>query len=147
MILFMNDKRLFVDTNVLVYVFDSDSPEKQAIAKSVLSSIESTLVLSPQVLGEFFVTVTRKLAKPLTVEKAFDAVCSLEQLQVQPLTGALVIAAIERMKRSRFSYWDSLIVETSIAAGADTLLTEDLQHGQQLDSVQVHNPFEALANK
>ena len=54
----------FVDTNVLVYLFDADAPEKQACARENLCDERDRLVVSVQVLGEFYVTVTRKLAVP-----------------------------------------------------------------------------------
>lgn len=49
----MNAERWFVDTNVLVYLFDSDSPDKQAKARRILEANEDRIVLSTQVLGEF----------------------------------------------------------------------------------------------
>ena len=70
----------FVDTNVLVYLFDSDAPEKQARARDLVREERDRLVVSVQVLGEFYVTVTRKLAAPLSVEaaaRAVDALCEL----------------------------------------------------------------------
>lgn len=62
----MSDKT-FLDTNVLVYRFDDDEPAKQARAREILDTEgpRGSLVLSTQVLQEFYVTVTRKLARPL----------------------------------------------------------------------------------
>ena len=139
----MSGERGFVDTNVLVYLFDDDEPDKRAIARTLLGEVGDTFVLSAQVLGEFYVTVTRKLARPLSPEIAREAVASFGEFPVQPITGPLVSAAIDRVGRSRLSYRDALIVETAIAAGAGTLLTEDLQDGQDFDGVRVRNPFVA----
>ena len=136
----MSGERRFVDTNVLVYLFDDDEPRKQTTARELLAD-GGGFVLSAQVLGEFFVTVTRKLARPLPLDRARDAVASLTKFPVQPITATLVNAAIERVERSRLSYWDALIVETSIAAAADVLLTEDLQNGQVFDGVRIDDPF------
>jgi len=136
----MSGERRFVDTNVLVYLFDDDEPRKQTTARELLAD-GGGFVLSAQVLGEFFVTVTRKLARPLPLDRARDAVASLAEFPVQPITATLVNAAIERVERSRLSYWDALIVETSIAAAADVLLTEDLQNGQVFDGVRIDDPF------
>ena len=68
--------RAFFDTNVLVYLFDEDSPAKQTRARGLFdqSAREGLIVLSPQVLQEFYVTVTRKLARPLPPEAALEAV-------------------------------------------------------------------------
>lgn len=131
----------FVDTNVLVYLFDSDSPRKQALARALLTAEADNVVLSTQVLGEFYVATTRKLAQPLSPVVARQAVDEFCALRVQPLHAELVQAAVERSDSSKLSYWDALIVETAIDAGASTLLTEDLQHGQQFNDLRVVNPF------
>ena len=131
----------FVDTNVLVYLFDSDSPHKQALARRLLDAEADNVVLSTQVLGEFYVTVTRKLANPLVPALARQAVDELCAFQVQPLHAELVRAAAGRSGSSKLSYWDALIVETAINAGATVLLTEDLQHGQVFDHPRIVNPF------
>ncbi len=86
-------------------------------------------------------TVTRKLATSLSVEHALDAIAWLSEFPVQPITASLVGAAVARVERSTLSYRDALIVETSIAAGSDLLLTEDLQDGQLFECVRVQDPF------
>ena len=131
----------FLDTNVLVYLFDSDAPEKQARAREILREERDRLVVSVQVLGEFYVTVTRKLAVPLTVQAAARAVDALCELQVQALHPNLARSAVRRSRSSRLSYWDALIVETALDAGARVLFTEDLQDGQVIDSLRIVNPF------
>ena len=131
----------FVDTNVLVYLFDSDAPEKQSRARDLVREERDRLVVSVQVLGEFYVTVTRKLAVPLSVAAAAQAVDVLCELQVQALHPSLVRSAVRRSQSSRLSYWDALIVETALNAGADVLFTEDLQDGQAIDSLRIINPF------
>jgi len=131
----------FLDTNILVYLFDSDAPEKQARAREILREERDRLVVSVQVLGEFYVTVTRKLAVPLTVEAAARAVDALCELKVQALHPDLVRSAVRRSRSSRLSYWDALIVETALDAGARVLFTEDLQDGQVIDSLRIVNPF------
>ena len=131
----------FVDTNVLVYLFDADSPNKQARARELLREEADRIVVSVQVLGEFYVTVTRKLAAPLppdTAARAVDAIC---RFRVEAIHPELVRSAVYRSQSSRLSYWDSLIVETALNAGADVLFTEDLQDGQEIDGLRVVNPF------
>ena len=131
----------FVDTNILVYLFDADAPDKQARARELMREERHRLVVSVQVLGEFYVTVTRKLAVPLSSDAAARAVDSLCELQVQALHPALVRFAVRRSQVSRLSYWDSLIVETALGCGASLLFTEDLQDGQTIDGLRVVNPF------
>ena len=107
-------------------LFDSDAPEKQARAREIPREEHDRLVVSVQVLGEFYVTVTRKLAIPLTVQAAARAVDELCELQVQVLHPNLARSAVRRSRSSRLSYWDALIVETALDAGVRVLFTEDL---------------------
>ena len=137
----MSADRWFVDTNVLVYLFDGDSPDKQAKARRILEANANRIVLSTQVLGEFYVTVTRKLARPLAPGPAAEAVNGLCAFPVRPLAAGLVRAAVRRSASSRLSYWDALIVESAMEAGAVVLLTEDLQDGRTFDALRVVNPF------
>ena len=137
----MNAEPWFVDTNVLVYLFDDDSPHKQKTARQLLDDRAEQLVLSTQVLGEFYVTVTRKLAKPLATSRAIEALDTLCAFPVRGLGADLVRSAVHRSASSQVSYWDALIIESALDAGATVLLTEDLQHGQRFGQLRVVNPF------
>lgn len=135
--------RSFFDTNVLLYLFDSSEPDKKTLAQEALSGeVEAgRAVLSTQVLQEFYVNATRKLAEPLSTEVAASQVRDFARLPLVRVDEAMILAAIERHGRMSLSFWDALIVEAALAAGADTLLTEDLQHEQQIEGLRVHNPF------
>ncbi len=135
--------RAFFDTNVLVYLFDADAPEKQAKARQLLERevTEGRVVLSTQVLQEFYVAVTRKLARPLDPRTAEQALLHLARLPVSQVDTGLVLNAAIRSRQDRLSFWDSLIVETALSAGAKRLYTESLQDGQILDGLVVVNPF------
>lgn len=137
----MSVERCFVDTNVLVYLFDNDSIDKQTRARALLDEKKDGIVVSAQILGEFYVTVTRKLEVPLPPIAAAEAVESFSRFEVEPLTAELVRAAVRRSRASVFSYWDALIVEAARSAGAEILFTEDLQHGQKIDELRIVNPF------
>lgn len=137
----MSVERCFVDTNVLIYLFDNDSPHKQTRAQALMDEEKDGIVLSTQVLGEFYVNVTRKLEEPLTPEVAAQTLEDLSEFEVRSVTGELVLAAARRSRSSLLSYWDSLIVETARSAGAEILYTEDLQDGQKIDGLRIVNPF------
>ena len=137
----MSVERCFVDTNVLIYLFDNDSPGKQARAQALFDKEKDRIVLSTQVLGEFYVNVARKLEQPLPQDAAARAVEDFSRFDVQSVTAELVLAAVRRSRSSLLSYWDSLIVETARNAGASILFTEDLQHGQEIDGLRIVNPF------
>ncbi len=133
----------FVDSNVLVYLFDNDAPDKKATAQGILQTEGATgnVVLSTQVLQEFYVTVTRKLARPLKPEAALDAVNKFGALATVMIDVPLILAAIRRSQRDAMSFWDSLIIDTALKAGAQRLWSEDLQHGRLINGMRIENPF------
>lgn len=135
-----SDVPVFVDTNVLVYAFDNRDPVKQSRAIGILEGDEH-LVLSAQVLGEFYLTVTRKLSIPLTPDVASRVVEQFALLPVVPTDARLVTAAVATSRMHGISYCDALIVEAAVTAGCDRLLSEDLSSGSILRGVRIENPF------
>jgi predicted nucleic acid-binding protein len=99
------------------------------------------VLLSTQVLQEFYVAVTRKLAVPLEAEMAEEVVRNLLVLPIIGIGVDRILAAIGRSRRLQLSFWDALIIEAALAGGADRLLTEELQHGQIIDGLKNENPF------
>jgi predicted nucleic acid-binding protein len=135
-------ERALVDTNVWVYAVDEDERVKQSRAREILApTAESDLVVSAQVLGEFFVVVTRKLARAVPEADAQQMAERMRQLPVVAIDEHLVAAAIAASRRWRLSYWDALIVAAAEAAGCRRVLTEDLTHGATYGSIVVENPF------
>jgi predicted nucleic acid-binding protein len=137
--------RIFVDTDVLVYLFDADAPTKQQRAREVVSELAGTgaLVLSSQVLSELYVTVTRKLAHPLEPASALLALADLAVFPVIAIDVMLVQRAAASAVTEQIAYWDALILEAALEAGAGTVYSEDLQHGRTYQGVSVQNPFAA----
>ena len=135
---------VFVDTNVFVYALDTDEPRKRAIALEVLSDHEQAVVTSAQVLAELYVTVTRKLRRPLPAAAAAKRIEELSNLPVVPVDVALVRAAIGLSNDTDLSYWDSAVVIAAASAGCRRLVTEDLQHGMDLAGVRIENPFRSI---
>lgn len=136
-------RRSFFDTNVLVYLFDDRDPEKKLRAQGVFAeeSGGDRVVVSTQVLQEFYWAVTRKLASPLSEEVAGERVGDFARLPLVRVHESIIFAAIERSRNKSFSFWDALIIEAALTGGADRLLTEDLQHGQEIEGLRVENPF------
>jgi predicted nucleic acid-binding protein len=135
--------RVFVDTNVFVYLFDAQDPVRRQRARDVIAGLarDKALVLSSQVLSELYVTVTRKLAEPLPTAMALRALADLAVFPVVAVDAALVQRAASRSAREPLSHWDALIVEAAIEAGADTVYSEDLQAGSGYRGVTVVDPF------
>ncbi len=140
--------RCFVDTNVLVYLFDCDEPEKQSIAQHLLERVttDTDLVVSTQVLQEFYVTVTRKLRTPLTPREAYEATARFSSLSTVQIDPTLVLDAIRMSRQHQVSLWDALVIESALTAGCNRLMTEDLHHGWEIRSLRVENPFRALTH-
>ena len=138
--------RVFVDTNVLVYAYDSDEPEKRRRTFELLDELakSSTIVISTQVLQEFYVAVTRKLKNPLKPEIAESALRRLLGYPVIQVAPDAVLSAARNSREHRLSFWDALIMQTAKEGGCSKLLSEDLQDGFQLGGVTVENPYASL---
>jgi predicted nucleic acid-binding protein len=137
--------RVFVDTNVLVYLFDDGEPKKQEQARARLAAEKrsSELVVSTQILQELYNALTRGKDPIRLPEDAELAVREAATLTVVPIDTAAVLAAIGRSRRSRLSFWDALVIEAAESAGCGRILTEDLNDGQAHGSLVVDNPFAA----
>ena len=133
----------FVDANVLVYAFDASAKAKRAAAKALLERLWDSGggCLSVQVLQEFFVIVTRKVAKPLSVEEAADRIREFSAWRVFGPGADDVLAAIALQQQSNLSFWDAMIVHAATETQCDVLWTEDLNDGQSIRGVRIRNPF------
>ena len=93
----------FVDTNVFVYAVDADEPEKRATAIALLDELKGRIAVSAQVLNEYYVAVTRKLARPQPIGQAELSVRSLAKLPVVDLDRELVLAALALSRSAQLS--------------------------------------------
>jgi predicted nucleic acid-binding protein len=137
----------FLDTNVLVYVFDRRQAQRHAAARELLErgQRERSAVISHQVVQETLSVLTRKLRPALSAQDA-DSVLTdvlLPLWTVSP-TAALYRSGLILQARYGFSFYDSLIVAAALEAGCRRLLSEDLQHGQTIDGLSIENPFLGL---
>lgn len=134
---------IFVDTNILIYAHDSQAGWKRDRAAAVLRDLWESRrgALSTQVLQEFYVNVTRKIARPLDREIASEIVERYGAWRPVPGDHELLLSALQLERRFTLSFWDAMIVAAAARSGAGTLLTEDLQHGQSLGGVRTENPF------
>lgn len=133
---------IFVDTNVWVYAVDAAEPAKRGRALEVTApSPGRDLVVSTQVLTEFYAVVTRKLAVPVALDDAEAMVRQLAILPVVAIDSSLVASAITGSRQWRISIWDALILRAAEVAGCRRLLSEDLANGTTYGSIVVENPF------
>lgn len=132
----------FVDTNILLYAISPMAEEstKRDIALTILNDVD--LCMSVQVVQEFYTQATRATRQGrLRHDEAASMVASWQRFPVLDLTMRIVEDAITASRRFQISYWDAAILAAARASGAATILTEDLQHGQDFDGVRIENPF------
>jgi len=133
---------IFVDTNVWVYAVDAADPVKRERALEATAPAPGRdLVVSTQVLAEFYAVVTRKLAMPVRVDDAEAMVRLLALLPVVTIDAAVVVSAVTASRTWRISIWDALIIRAAEVAGCRRILSEDLAAGSTYGSVVVENPF------
>lgn len=140
----MSAERLaFVDTNVLVYAHDASAGEKNARARELVAELWEARsgCLSVQVLLEFFVTVTRKIPRPLPQQRAARLVQDLSRWRVHSPQAADVLAATDLHVRARLSVWDAMIVVSARQLRCETLWTEDMGPGRTIAGLALRNPF------
>ena len=134
---------VFVDTNVLIYARDPGELSKQRRAQEWLAHLwrDGLGRTSMQVLSEFYVNVTRKLAVPVAPEHAWQEVTTFLAWRPQRIDDALMRRAWEIEQRHRLSWWDSMVVAAAQLQDCELLLTEDLQDGRVFGGVTVRSPF------
>ena len=142
----MSDRN-FIDTNILVYAYDSADPAKQQHARHILRRgiAEETAVLSAQVLGEFFTVATSRIPEPLSAEEVEGIIGILSVLPVVEIDLQLVLGATAIHRLYGINYWDSLIVAAAHRAGCTQILTEDLNTGQSYQNILAVNPFSEIS--
>jgi len=138
--------KAFVDTNVLIYAHDVDAKAKHETARNILHELWSqrTGVLSMQVLQEFYVNVTRKIATPLPKEAARLVVNSYS-IWCMEITPIEIAAAFRIEDEARIGFWDALIVASAAKSGTVRILSEDLNAQQMIAGIRVENPFVHLS--
>jgi len=133
----------FVDSNLLIYAHDRDAGPKREVAIALFDRLwsERTGTLSVQVLQEFFVTVTRKLQTTVAKAQAREIVRAYAPWVISPTTPETILRATELSETASIDFWDALIVAAAEQSGAETLYSEDLNHGQLIAGIRIVNPL------
>ena len=134
----------FLDTNILVYTFATEVPEKCARANVLVERAlsEASGVISWQVVQEFLNVALHKFERPLDPGQAARYL----ETTLQPLCRAfpspnLWQAALQIQEEAGYHFYDSLIVASALEVDATTLYSEDLQHGRRFENLVIENPF------
>jgi len=136
--------KIFVDTNILVYCMDDSDKKRKARCRTLVEALVGDLygVLSTQVLQEFYVAATKKLAAdPLAVK---DILHSFRRFETVVITPEIIKDAIDCSLINRLSFWDSLIVVAAESARCEKIWTEDLNDRQIIRGVRIENPLKSL---
>jgi predicted nucleic acid-binding protein len=131
--------KTFLDTNIVVYLYSGDEPEKRTVALALIEQNNS--VVSTQVLSELANTLSRKFN--LSFDVVAQAVAEVrDACTVVPVLPDTIFQALALAQKYKYSYYDSLILAAALSAGCETLVTEDMQHGQLIEDVlTIRNPF------
>jgi predicted nucleic acid-binding protein len=132
----------FLDSGILIAALDVADPQRQQVAKRVIS--ETRYLISTETLSEFFTVTTGRMAQPLSVRDAESAVNALIVAAGAPVISvdaAMVREAIRFISEYHLSYQPALMLAAAIRSGCKRVLTESLLDGAILEGVRVENPF------
>jgi len=134
---------VFVDTNILVYTFDESDVRRQHRAEEALAELleQDRIRLSTQVIQEFYVTMTRKVASRWSAEHALAVLDDFAAWPVLTIDYELIRESVLLSEEAMVSFWDALVVNAAARSGASVLYTEDLNDGQTIRGVRVVNPL------
>ncbi len=139
----MSDK-FFLDTNIFVYSFDAGAPQKRDRARGLIRrGIETGKgIVSYQVVQEFFSVALRRFAQPMRAAEAEQYLSvTFRPLLAVHSSHSLYGEALRLCGKHSVSWYDALIVASAIEGQCGILYSEDLQHGQRFNGLQVQNPF------
>ena len=134
----------FIDTNILIYTFDNSAPEKQRLARQIVSQALKSQrgVISTQVVQEFLNVAQRKFSRPLNVTDCREYLKSvLSTLCRQTPSIRFYDQVLLLREELTVSFYDSMIIQAAIELGCSTLLTEDMQSGRNIRGLKIINPF------
>jgi len=135
-----------IDTNVLVYRFDTRFPEKQEVARKILRNgiLEDSVRIPHQAIVEFVAAVTRNIRGHVILNQA-DALREAEELLKQFLVlypdETMLRLAIRGCATYQLSWFDAHLWAYAEHYGLSEIFTEDLQHDRFYGTVRVVNPF------
>lgn len=137
--------KCFLDTNILVYLFDQSEVDKHQKIKHIFGELEKTseMYISAQVVNEFIVFASQKIQHPIPLDQIENILDFFKRrLHIIPLRFETSLRALEYTRRYGYSYWDSLIFASALEMQCSFLYSEDMQHEQIIEStLTIINPF------
>ncbi|HEV2917238.1 MAG TPA: PIN domain-containing protein [Candidatus Babeliales bacterium] len=138
----MKDKKIFIDTNILIYAYSSDEISKKHIVDTIIYN--GNAIISTQVINEFINVMRKKrkitFDKLTNVVQEFSSLFSIASINIQTIEQALKIA-----QKYNFSYFDSLMLSSALECSCSIIYTEDMHHEQIIENkLIIKNPFKSI---
>ena len=134
--------KFFVDTNIFIYLKlkDEKSKEKRLISSNLLKKIKNRIIISTQVVNEFYSVMLRNSVPDSKIQEMVRGMINIAGLSF--LTLETIMKGWQIRDKYRYSIWDSLIVASASENDCEILYTEDLQHRQLIENkLRIINPF------
>jgi predicted nucleic acid-binding protein len=137
--------KIFLDTNILVYMFDKSEKQKQELINKIITDHlpVSKFIISVQVVNEFVNVTSKKISNPIPIHKQNQIIDLLNELFfIVPLNLSTSYKAIEISGKYKLSYWDSLIISSALENNCNIIYSEDMQDGLMVEKlVTLRNPL------
>jgi predicted nucleic acid-binding protein len=132
----------FLDTNILVYAYDTSDPAKQRVAQDLVrKAVAGGLVTSTQVLAEFATTLLHKLSPAPSSQDVIALLDALAPIRLIPPDYEIVRRAVEAKSAYGLHFYDGMIVAAAERAGCERIWSEDFNPGQKYFGIVIANPF------
>jgi len=132
--------KVFVDSNIWIYLFLSEQTNKYSIAEEFITkNTDSSMFISYQVINEVTNQLLRNNFSEIIIRKNVEymyKICTIHNFSKE-----ILLSASSLREKYRFSFWDSVIVASALNSGCDILATEDMQNGQKIDGMIITNIF------
>jgi len=135
----MHVDKAFIDSNILIYAYTTDEPDKQKIALKFLDDCQP--VISTQVIREFSNVLLKKgNVRSEWIKQEIGEIIEIAILLNEDLS--LILDSFTIHERYKYSFYDSLIITTALNSQCQVLLSEDMQDGQIIEGrLRIVNPF------
>jgi len=134
--------KIFVDSNIWLYMFLKDDKKKFEIIEEYFEQNNSIaiFIISYQVINEVSNVLLKRKFTETEVRGVINyllKICTLQEFSKE----ILITASFVREKYT-FSFWDSILVGSSLFAGCHTLISEDMHNGLLVnDKLLIKNIF------
>jgi predicted nucleic acid-binding protein len=143
----MTEEYSLIDSNIIIYAFDSTEKKKHEVAKRLLmKGFEGEkFVFSVQNLSEFFVVITKKVPNPISAKEANTIIKKLamtDHFWILNFNAVTITKAIEFVEKYKISYWDALIAATMLEKDINIIYTENTKDFSKIPEIKAINPLQ-----